>query len=54
MHGTARGTYDLSIRGYDSRLEPSGQEFSDVAIDAGVVHSYTIYFFRVSSVRVER
>jgi hypothetical protein len=42
--GTAGGTYDLSLRGYNTRLEPSGRQFADVAIGAGNVHTYIITF----------
>lgn len=47
-----RGTYDLSIRAYDFRLEPSGREFRDVAIEAGEIHSYVLTFDPASGVAV--
>jgi len=48
------GAYDLSIRGYDARLEPSGQEFSHIAIAAGEVHSYVLNFAPATGVTVVR
>jgi hypothetical protein len=54
VRATKTGTYDLSIRGYDARLEPSGQEFSRVAISAGEVHSYVLTFDPASGVTVIR
>lgn len=55
VHATAPGTYDLSIRGYDRRLEPSERTFTDVAIRAGDVHTYGIGFSLDSGItRAER
>jgi len=44
VHATGRGTYDLSIRGYNSKLEASEREFTDVSIEPGDVHSYVVTF----------
>lgn len=50
VQGTARGTYDLSIRGYNARLEPSGREFSRIAIEPGAVHRYVLTYDASSGV----
>jgi len=52
VRAMAEGTYDLSIRGYDARLEPSGGEFSGVAIGSGEVHSYILTFDPASGITV--
>jgi len=44
VNATAPGSYDLSIRGYNERLEPSGRTFGDVAIGAGETHAYVVAF----------
>lgn len=52
VRATVPGTYELSIRGYDVRLEPSGRSFSHVPITAGTVHTYLLNFAPDSGVTV--
>ena len=52
IHATARGTYDLSIRGYNTRLEPTTRTFHGVAIESGEVHTYAIEFDPESRITV--
>ncbi|MDH4131915.1 MAG: hypothetical protein OEV95_08925 [Gemmatimonadota bacterium] len=52
--GTAHGTYQLSVRGYDASWEPSSRVLHGVAIEAGETHGYAITFDRASGITVER
>ena len=42
--GTARGKYELGITGYDRMLDGSGEDFSEVPIQKGEVHTYVIKY----------
>ena len=52
LHATKAGTYDLSIRGYDAQQQPTGEQFANVAIGAGQIHSYIFSFDPASGVTV--
>ncbi len=49
---TERGRYDLSIRGCNTRLEPSGREFRRVEIGMSETHTYVVEFDSSSGITV--
>jgi hypothetical protein len=51
--GKESAKYDLSIRGYDSDMDPSDAEFLDVAIQKGSEHTYLFEYSNDKGSRVE-
>ncbi len=51
--GTGTGTYDLEIRAYDPKLNPSIKYFENLAIAPGVVHSYGFFFAKTVGAELE-
>lgn len=51
--GTESAKYDLSIRGYDSDMDPSDAQFLDVMIQKGSEHTYLIEYSSDKGSRVE-
>jgi hypothetical protein len=51
--GKEPGRYDLSIRGYDSEMEPSDAEFLDVMIHKDREHTYLIEYSNDKGSQVE-
>ncbi len=51
--GTTRGKYDLGITGYDRMLNGSGEDFSEVPIQKGKVHTYLIKYSSEVGARIE-
>lgn len=52
VNATKAGTYDLSIRADDASQQPTGEQFTNVSIDAGGIHSYIFSFDPASGVSV--